>query len=117
MLKRRDFILIGSLLLLSLALLFAVRMGGKQGGEAVVRVGGEVQGRYPLSVDGVFVLNGGTNTLCIENGAARIMEADCPDQVCVRQGRVNKTGQVITCLPNRLTVSIEGGEEGEVLAG
>ena len=111
MLKRRDFILIGSLLLLSLALLFAVRMGGKQGGEAVVRVGGEVQGRYPLSVDGV------TNTLCIENGAARIMEADCPDQVCVRQGRVNKTGQVITCLPNRLTVSIEGGEEGEVLAG
>lgn len=117
MLKRRDILLIGSLLLCSALLLFAARLGGKQGGEAVVRVGGEVEGRYPLSKDGIFVLNGGTNTLCIENGTARMWEADCPDQICVRQGAAGKTNQTITCLPNRLTVTIEGGPEEEIPVG
>ena len=41
-------------------------------------------------------------------------EANCPDHICVRQGKIHYTGQVITCLPNRLTVTIEGGEDGGV---
>jgi hypothetical protein len=32
----------------------------------------------------------------------------------VQQGRVRYTGQAITCLPNRLTVTIEGGEDSGV---
>ena len=40
-----------------------------------------------------------------------MQEADCPDHVCMLMGKINKTGQVITCLPNLLTVTIEGGEQ------
>ena len=45
----------------------------------------------------------------IEDGWAWLREANCPDKLCVRQGRVRYSGQVITCLPNRLTVTVEGG--------
>ena len=41
-------------------------------------------------------------------------EADCPDKICIDQGRVRYTGQCITCLPNKLTVTVEGGGEPEV---
>lgn len=104
-----DLILIGGLLLLALVcyLLFA---GGKsQGDVAVVCVNGVETGRYPLGQNGRFELNGGSNILMIENGQAWLEDADCPDKLCVRQGRVRLDGQVITCLPNKLTVTIYAG--------
>ena len=49
---------------------------------------------------------GCSNILIIENGVAWLEDADCPDKLCVRQGKVHLDGQVITCLPNKLTVTI-----------
>ena len=101
-----DLILIGGLLLLALVcyLLFA---GGKsEGNVAVVCVNGVETERYPLFQNGRYPLNGGSNILIIENGYAWLDDADCPDKLCVRQGKVHLDGQVITCLPNKLTVTI-----------
>lgn len=112
-LKRADVILIIALLALS-ALLFAVFYSGEEGALAVVAVDGETVAEYPLAVNGEFELNGGTNILVIENGKAYLRDADCPDKLCVKQGKISKTGQCITCLPNRLTVTITGAGENEV---
>lgn len=109
-----DLCLIGFLLALSAVLYFLFAFGGEAGGTAVVRINGEEAARYPLDTDGVYKLNGGTNTLVIENGQAWISEADCPDKLCVKQGRIQYTGQCITCLPNKLTVTVEGGEDDGV---
>lgn len=101
-----DLLLIGGLLLLALVcyLLFA---GGKgEGNVAVVCVNGVETGRYPLDQNGRYPLNGGSNILIIEDGAAWLEDADCPDKLCVRQGKVHLDGQVITCLPNKLTITI-----------
>ena len=111
---RADLIVIGSLLLLALILYLVIGATRQAGGVVVVRVDGAETERHPLSVDGVFPLNGGSNVLVIEGGQAWISEADCPDRICVRQGKVRYTGQVITCLPNRLTVTVEGGESDGV---
>ena len=116
--KKRDWILIGALLALSLVLLAALLLLRQGGAYAVVRVNGTEVARYRLSQDGEYVLNGGTNILRIEDGAAYLTDADCPDHLCVKQGKIRYGGETITCLPNRLTVSISGGSHGEVdLAG
>ena len=111
---RADVIVIVSLLLLALVLYLALNLGRREGGMAVVRVNGVETERYSLLQNGSFPLNGGTNILVIEDGYAWMSEANCPDLICVRQGKIHYTGQVITCLPNRLTVTIEGGEDGGV---
>ena len=111
---RTDLIVIFSLLLLALILYLALNAGRREGGTAVVRIDGVVTEKYSLTQNGTFPLNGGSNTLVIENGQAWISDADCPDLICVRQGKIHYTGQVITCLPNRLTVTIEGGEDDGV---
>ena len=112
--KKRDWILIGSLLALALittGLFFLLR----QGGEAeVVRVNGEEVARYSLSQNGEYPLNGGTNVLRIENGEAFLISADCPDLLCVKQGKIRYKGQTITCLPNRLTVTVDSPRSGGV---
>lgn len=104
-----DLLLIGGLLLLALLCYFLFADSKSQGDVAVVRVNGEETGRYPLHVNGRYELNGGSNILIIENGSAYLEDADCPDKLCVRQGKVKLDGQCITCLPNRLTVTIYAG--------
>ncbi|MER2183468.1 MAG: NusG domain II-containing protein, partial [Clostridia bacterium] len=64
--------------------------------------------------DGVFSLNGGTNTLVIENGEAWVSEANCPDKICMGMGKISKNGEFIACLPNQVIIVVEGGEESPV---
>ena len=111
---RADLIVIAALLLLSAVLFLVLRAGRKEGGVAVVRVDGVETERHSLAVDGTYPLNGGSNVLVIAGGQCWMSEADCPDHICVRQGKIRYTGQVITCLPNRLTVTVEGGESNGV---
>lgn len=105
---RMDIIVIVSILLLSLAILLAAQLTRTEGAYAEVSVNGNVVGKYSLLVDGVYSLNGGTNTLIIENGVAYMSYSHCPDHTCENVGKIKYVGQTITCLPNRLTITIVG---------
>ena len=52
------------------------------------------------------------NVVIIDSGSVSVSEASCKNQVCVRHGSISHPGESIVCLPNRLIVSIEGGEGG-----
>ena len=108
----RDLALIAGLLLLAAVLFVAMGWGRTEGTQVVVRVDGQEAGRYALDTDGRYELNGGTNIMVIQDGKAYLVEADCPDLLCVKQGKISISGQVITCLPNRLTVTVYGGDSG-----
>ena len=109
-----ELIIIAALLLAAIGAGLWFFLGRTPGAWAVVRVEGREVARYSLSQNGVYPLNGGTNVLTVEDGSAAVTEADCPDKICVEQGHVRYTGQCITCLPNKLTVTIEGGDAPEV---
>ena len=112
---RRDLIIVGILLLAALLLFVLVRLGQEEStgtdAVAVVSVDGEEVGRYPLSEDGVFSLNDGSNILTVKDGEAWVSEANCPDKICMGMGKISRNAEFIACLPNRLIVVIEGGEE------
>ena len=93
--------------------LYVTRQGG---GYVSVQIGGETVMELPLNKDTRVVLGRGehTNTLVIENGTAQVIEASCPDQICVRQGAIQYEGESIVCLPHKLVVTVEGGETNDV---
>ena len=111
--KKRDIILIASILVIALASFLFIELGKEAGARVVVAVEGHEIATYSLSENGEYSLNGGTNILHIEGGKAWLTEANCPDKLCVHQGKIDKTGEVITCLPNKLTVTVKGAD-GEV---
>ena len=106
-----DVLLIAAMLLLAGALYLIFAMNSAVAEGVVVRIDGEDVARYSLYENGEYALNGGSNILVIENGYAWLRDANCPDSLCVKQGKISRTGQVITCLPNRLTVTVYGGEQ------
>lgn len=109
-----DGALILLMLLIALGSYFAFSANKEEGACAVVLIGGEEAGRYPLTKNGTFPLNGGTNTLVIEDGYAYLSEATCPDKICVQMGKIHLNGQLIVCLPNEVIVTVEGGDDGGV---
>ena len=113
---RNDCILIAVLILGALAAACIYHISGKGGKLARVYVDGTLTGEYLLSEDARIDINGyggGTNTLVIEDGAAFIEEADCPDKLCIHQGRISREGMELVCMPNRVVVRIAGKDENE----
>lgn len=114
--KKNDILLITGVLVLALAV-FAWNsfIKGKDGGRAVVYIDGEISAQYDLNVDGEYIIETerGKNRLLIEDGKADMTEADCPDGLCVKQKSIQKTGETIVCLPHRVVVEIESGQESE----
>ena len=90
----------------------------EEGAIADVYVDGVKVAEYPLSIDGVYYINNGSNVLVIEDGAAYMREANCPDKFskngCVNTGKISYVGQTIVCLPNKIIVEIVGEGEGIV---
>lgn len=118
--KRNDVILIATLVVCALAAFGGVSLYSAlrtREPEAVVYEDGEEQGRYPLSEDTTVEIrqkDNSYNILRIREGKADITEASCPDKICVNHRPVNRQGESLVCLPNRLVVEIENGVESEV---
>lgn len=114
--RRADLLLLAALLLLSGALFLWQRSARTGGNTAAVYADGELLAAYPLDRDARVPIDtaAGHNLLVIENGAADMIEADCPDRICVGMHPIRYVGETIVCLPHRLLVQIEGPGEREV---
>lgn len=105
--------------LLLVALLWAgftaIPNAGKQS-QAVVRVDGKEVGRFSLSGDTIeeviIPVSGGDAIIQYGEGKARFspLSRHCPDGICWRTGWIRRSGESAVCLPNHMTLSIEGGE-------
>lgn len=83
-------------------------------GEVIVKVNGEITGTYSLNEDQEVEINQGSNLLEIKNGRADMVEADCPDQLCVHQRAISANNENIICLPNRVIVEIRSRTESQI---
>jgi hypothetical protein len=84
----------------------------REGAEVAVYVNGEEVARYPLSKDGEYSVNGGTNVFVIENGEVYMKSSTCKGyQDCIESGKIKYKNQTIVCLPNTVELRIEGDAE------
>ena len=109
--KRSDIFLIGGCLLAALACCGLWLLLRKDGGAVIVEQAGRETARYALSEDRTVRIEGegGYNLPVIRGGEAWLSEADCPNLLCVKTGKIRYAGQSIVCLPHKLTVRIVGG--------
>lgn len=105
--KRNDWILIGVVVILALAGLGVQLFPAKDlPSHVVITEDGIVRGEYSLFEERIVHLDCG-NTILIQNQEVWMQEADCPDQYCVRQGKITEEGQTIICLPHKVIVEIQ----------
>ena len=115
----RDIILAIALLAICAVAFLIWRANAEEGAFAQVTVDGNEISRYPLSEDREVEIEGvgGNNKLVISDGMADVVDADCPDKICVDHRSVSNIGETIVCLPHKVVVRIVGGEDSEVDMG
>lgn len=106
-----DIVLILVLLIVGLSVFLIIELTREAGAGVRVYSDGEIVAEYSLSFDGEYTLNGGTNILVIKDGKAYVTHADCPDKLCMKQGKISKTGEKIVCLPNRISIEVFGADD------
>lgn len=110
--KRADLILGVSVIAVCVVLFLARAFFREEGASVVVEVEGEAFGTYALDQDQEIDIGDG-NHIQIENGTVRMTYANCPDHLCVNQGKIKADGEMIVCLPNRVVVQVSD-ENAEV---
>ena len=118
--KRNDFFLILILLALGSILLFVQLVASKDGTKVIVMQDGETMYEF-LITENLYGDNAlriatpnGVNVLEIKNGDASVIEADCPDGLCVKQKSISKQGESIICIPHKLVITVESDEKSEI---
>ena len=111
---KRDIMLIATLIIVCAAAFLIINFVVKKYGiTAVVKVDGNIVYMLPLDKNASVTVEGyqgGSNTVVIENGTVYMKDADCPDKLCEKTGKISKNGETIVCLPHRVVVEIQGGE-------
>lgn len=113
-LKKKDWILIIIIICVAaIAYLSHQLLRDTGAGNAIVKVNGEITGIYDLNEDQEISIHDGSNILVIKNGKADMVEADCPDQLCVHQKAISASGENIICLPNKVVVEVKSKTESQ----
>ena len=80
----------------------------------MITFGGEVIQEMPLNMDGSFFVcfkESDYNLIVVEDGKAYVAEANCANQICKNSKSISKSGEVITCIPHRLVVTVVSPEK------
>ena len=100
------------LALIACAFSFPLAWRGGEAQKAVIRCGGEVFAELPLSRNRRIEAPGplGTTVIAIDRQRARVVSDPGRHQYCVRQGWLQRVGEIAICAPNQVSLQIEGRE-------
>lgn len=112
--KRNDLILIAIVLIIGAGALLLIFNNKEAGSKVSVQMNGEEIITFDLDKDITYTIegdNGAWNTFTIKDGYVDMIDASCPDKVCVEHKSIHHNHETIICLPNQVVLEIIGGEE------
>ena len=108
--RKNDWLLAAGITGLALMILaFQILTGKTDHAQVVVSIDGNPYGTYDLNTDQTVNINE-SNQIRIQDRTVRMIEADCPDQICVNHLAISRDGESIICLPNKVVIAIEAGD-------
>jgi hypothetical protein len=111
--KKNDIILMLIVLVIAVVAFigFKISSESNQGDlEVLIKHDGEIIKSYPFSPKTnetyIYEEDGELNIIQIKDGIVNMIEANCRDQICVKTAAISRNGEIIVCLPHKLTVEI-----------
>lgn len=95
------------------ALSFPLAWQGGAAEKALVKRGGEVFAELDLSHNRLLEVPGplGLTTVAVDQRRVRVVSDPGPHQYCVRQGWLERAGEIAICAPNQVSVQVVGAKE------
>lgn len=103
------FAAVSAILVIFVVLTLWIWIGADPGEQVVISQDNREIYRLDINKDQELRIDspdGGYNVIRVKDGQVSVTEADCPDQVCVRQGEVSDDAVPIVCLPHKLVIEV-----------
>jgi Uncharacterized protein conserved in bacteria len=115
--KKNDFLLIGAVLLICLIAVCIMNVTKKEGSKLVITVDGKIYDTLDLNKNTTYTVkgtDGAYNTFEVKDGTVQMLEASCPDKLCVHQKKIRYHHQTIVCLPNKVVLQVISDKKSNV---
>ncbi len=110
-----DWILAFSILSVSVGISLSLSAQASHAGtSALVYCDGRLIATYELSSDRIVAVPAAGHEIKLEirGGRIRIVDADCPRQICEHTGWISRANQRIVCVPNKILIEVKGQPSG-----
>ena len=97
-----DFIVISLLILISMFYM----TGQSEGTKKLFLISEKEKTQIQLK-NQIIKLDDGDVVIEVTKDGARFIENDCPNEICIKSGWVNKCGHTAACVPNKYALVIE----------
>ncbi|HBE9332790.1 TPA: NusG domain II-containing protein [Clostridioides difficile] len=114
--KKKDILLILGILVVITACYGIINViNSKNAGNIEIYVDNKLYKTVSINAKEEFKIEnrGGDNIVKIHDKGVEIVDASCPDKVCVHTGFINKPSQSIVCIPNRVSIKINTNEKND----
>jgi hypothetical protein len=117
MIKKNDIILLTAAIFFGIAIILLINITKTDGSKVRVYKNQKVYMTLDLNKDTTFTVkgeDGSFNTFEIKDGYVKMIDASCPDKLCVHHKAIHYNHEQIVCLPNKVCLEIINGEESQV---
>ncbi len=115
--KKNDLYLVAGIIVFIVLGFLLMLIFRSEGSKVLITINGKEHKSFNLNEDityDILLDNGEWNRLEIKDGYVRMLEASCPDKLCVKHYKIHYNTESITCLPNGVDIRVIGGEEGDL---
>lgn len=108
--KRGDYLVLALALVLLPVLYFHFWNLGSRGEQVIIRSPNSSPQSYPLQQNRRIEVEGakGPSIIEIHDGQVRFIDSPCQNKQCVLSGWLNSSGQIAACLPNGISIQVQG---------
>lgn len=83
---------------------------------AVIKIDGKIYKKISLNnsdeqKEEIKFNNDGYMNIIYDNQGVYVEDVTCPDKICKKTGQITKSGQNITCMPNKIIIYIENNKQ------
>ncbi len=110
-----DKLLIAIFLLAGFLSLVVLHQLRQQGNCFSVSMVGSKEQFYSLDKNQQLAFAGalGTTIVQVKNKQVRVLASPCPEKICIKSGWIQRTGDILVCVPNKIVIRINGKQNGQ----
>ncbi len=105
-----DFIII--ILIIATIFLYSIKKKHTDNSIIIVEINGKTKYTLHTAVDTIILADGyrGPFSFEIKDKKVKMKNSTCPLHICVKQGWIKNSNEMIICIPNRIKISFSGND-------
>lgn len=110
--KKGDIIVILIILIVAIILYLIFNSKISNGSQAIIKINNKIYKMIDLNnetikEETIKFKDSGYMTLKYDKTGIYVSDVTCPDRICQKSGKINKSNQSIVCLPNKTIIYID----------